>query len=176
MFAKCYCIICTKGLIVVGRSRIYGQQKIKVLHIVWSKLGHYVTLTTTIRVPGEGRCTPLQHFPTSLVSEVTFYMGQGSAKTRALISRGARCGCAAAHLYFEGIMWEFLICWVSKIFIPKRYFCAPTLKILMRALAKIHIHLLKFGHTLPSQWKMQRYDFDVVLVYVYKKRYCIACS
>ena len=83
--------------------------KIKVLHIVWSKLGHYVTLTTTIRirVPREGGCNPLQHFPTSLVSEVTFYMGQGSAKTRALISRGARCGCAAAHLHFEGNKGEF---------------------------------------------------------------------
>ena len=92
---------------VPGPHRLY---KIKVLHIVWSKLGHYVTLTTTIRVPGEGRCTPLQHFPTSLVSEVTFYMGQGSAKTRALISRGARCGCAAAHLHFEGNKGEFLIC------------------------------------------------------------------
>ena len=112
LFAKCYCIICTEGLIVVRRSRIYGQQKIKVLHIVWSKLGHYVTLTTTIRirVPREGGCNPLQHFPTSLVSEVTFYMGQGSAKTRALISRGARCGCVAAHLYFEGNKGEFLIC------------------------------------------------------------------
>ena len=104
------------------------EQFAYILHIVWSKLGHYVTLTTTIRVPGEGRCTPLQHFPTSLVSEVTFYMGQGSAKTRALISRGARCGCAAAHLYFEGIMWEFLICWVSKIFITKRYFSRPYIK------------------------------------------------
>ena len=118
-------IICTlKVCIIVCQMLLYNlyqrfnrswkvtnlwATKIKVLHIVWSKLGHYVTLTTTIRirVPREGGCNPLQHFPTSLVSEVTFYMGQGSAKTRALISRGARCGCAAAHLHFEGNKGEF---------------------------------------------------------------------
>ena len=108
------CIIVCQMLLYNLYQRFNRSWKVTNLwatkNIVWSKSGHYVTLTTTIRVPGEGRCTPLQHFPTSLVSEVTFYMGQGSAKTRALISRGARCGCAAAHLYFEGIMWEFLIC------------------------------------------------------------------
>ena len=115
-------IICTlKMCIIVCQMLLYNlyrrfnrSSKVTNLwatkNIVWSKSGHYVTLTTTIRVPGEGRCTPLQHFPTSLVSKVTFYMGQGSAKTRALISRGARCGCAAAHLHFEGNKGEFLIC------------------------------------------------------------------